>query len=46
MTKDEAENIAHELLRVGLDEKANQYPSQISGQKQRVAIVRSLPDLK
>lgn len=44
MTKDEAENKAHELLkRVGLDEKANQYPSQISGgQKQRVAIVRAL----
>lgn len=44
MSKDEAENKAHELLkRVGLDEKANQYPSQISGgQKQRVAIVRAL----
>lgn len=44
MTKQEAENKAHELLkRVGLDEKANQYPSQISGgQKQRIAIIRAL----
>lgn len=44
MTKQEAENKAHELLkRVGLEEKANQYPSQISGgQKQRIAIIRAL----
>lgn len=44
MTKSEAVDKAHELLkRVGLDEKADQYPSQISGgQKQRVAIVRAL----
>ncbi len=44
MTKSEANKKAHELLkRVGLDEKANQYPAQISGgQKQRVAIVRAL----
>ncbi len=44
MSKQEAENKAHELLkRVGLEEKANQYPSQISGgQKQRIAIIRAL----
>ena len=31
------------LKRVGLEEKANAYPSQLSGgQKQRIAIVRSL----
>ena len=31
------------LRRVGLEEKANAYPSQLSGgQKQRIAIVRSL----
>lgn len=44
MTKAQAVEKAHELLkRVGLDEKANQYPSQISGgQKQRVAIIRAL----
>ena len=41
---------AHELLkRVGLEEKANAYPSQLSGgQQQRVAIARALamePDL-
>ncbi len=44
MTKQEAENKANELLkRVGLEEKANQYPSQISGgQKQRIAIIRAL----
>ena len=43
-TKEEAENQAMELLRrVGLEEKANAYPSQLSGgQKQRLAIVRSL----
>ena len=40
----EAEKEAMELLkRVGLEEKANAYPSQLSGgQKQRIAIVRSL----
>ncbi len=39
-----AEAKAHELLqRVGLDDRANAYPSQLSGgQKQRVAIVRAL----
>lgn len=44
MTKEEAENKAHELLkRVGLDDKADKYPSTLSGgQKQRVAIVRAL----
>ncbi len=44
MKKDEAEKKAIELLkRVGLEEKANAYPSQLSGgQKQRVAIVRAL----
>ncbi len=43
-TKEEAEDQAMELLRrVGLEEKANAYPSQLSGgQKQRIAIVRSL----
>jgi len=43
-SKDEAEKRAMELLRlVGLEEKANAYPSQLSGgQKQRIAIVRSL----
>lgn len=40
----EAEERAIELLKmVGLEEKANAYPSQLSGgQKQRIAIVRSL----
>ena len=44
MKKAEAEKKAMELLkRVGLEEKANAYPSQLSGgQKQRVAIVRAL----
>ena len=43
-SKEEAERQAKELLRrVGLEEKANAYPSQLSGgQKQRIAIVRSL----
>ena len=40
----DAEKDARELLaRVGLEDKANQYPAQLSGgQKQRIAIVRSL----
>lgn len=44
MSKDEAKNKAEELLkRVGLEDKADAYPSQLSGgQKQRAAIVRSL----
>ena len=44
MTKEQADKKAMELLkRVGLEEKANAYPSQLSGgQKQRVAIVRAL----
>lgn len=44
MTKQEAQQKAMELLkRVGLEEKAMQYPAQLSGgQKQRIAIVRSL----
>ena len=44
MTKEEAIEKAHELLkRVGLDDKADVYPSTLSGgQKQRVAIVRAL----
>jgi polar amino acid transport system ATP-binding protein len=43
-TKEEAEEKGHELLkRIGLDDKADVYPSTLSGgQKQRVAIVRSL----
>ena len=43
-TKEEAEEKAHSLLkRVGLDDRANAYPSQLSGgQKQRIAIVRAL----
>ncbi len=43
-TVEEANREAMELLkRVGLEEKANAYPSQLSGgQKQRIAIVRSL----
>ncbi|MBR7060246.1 MAG: amino acid ABC transporter ATP-binding protein, partial [Eubacterium sp.] len=43
-SKDEAEAKAHELLqKVGLDDRAEAYPSQLSGgQKQRVAIVRAL----
>lgn len=43
-SKEEAENRALELLKlVGLEEKANSYPSQLSGgQKQRIAIIRSL----
>ena len=44
MTQEEADKKAMELLnRVGLPEKADQYPAQLSGgQKQRIAIVRSL----
>lgn len=50
MTKEQAEKRAHELLiRVGLDDKADEYPDNLSGgQKQRVAIARALamdPDL-
>ena len=43
-SKEEAEEKAHELLkRIGLDDKANEYPSTLSGgQKQRIAIVRAL----
>ncbi|WP_122641753.1 amino acid ABC transporter ATP-binding protein [Luxibacter massiliensis] len=43
-SKEEAEKRAMELLKlVGLESKANAYPSHLSGgQKQRIAIVRSL----
>ena len=44
MTKKQAREQAFTLLkRIGLEDKAGVYPSQISGgQKQRIAIVRSL----
>ena len=44
MTKEEASARADELLeRVGLPDKANQYPDMLSGgQKQRIAIARAL----
>ena len=44
MTKEEANEVATQLLRrVGLEDKADAYPSQLSGgQKQRIAIVRAL----
>ena len=44
MGKEEADQLAMKLLRrVGLEEKADAYPSQLSGgQKQRIAIVRAL----
>ena len=43
-TKQEAEQTAMDLLkRIGLEDKANVYPSTLSGgQKQRIAIVRAL----
>ena len=44
LSKTEAEARAKELLkRVGLEDRADSYPSQLSGgQKQRIAIVRAL----
>jgi arginine/lysine/histidine transport system ATP-binding protein len=44
MSAEEANKIAMDLLRiVGLEDKANSYPSQLSGgQKQRIAIARAL----
>lgn len=44
LSKDQAEKIAFELVeKVGLSEKANEYPAKLSGgQKQRVAIARAL----
>jgi len=44
LSKDDAESRAHELLaRVGLEEKAKEYPDRLSGgQQQRVAIARAL----
>ena len=43
-SKEEAEARAWELLnRIGLEDKANEYPSKLSGgQKQRIAIIRAL----
>ena len=43
-SREDAEKKAHELLkRVGLDDRADAYPTQLSGgQKQRIAIVRAL----
>ncbi len=50
MPKSEAEKLAYNLLdKVGLKEKANEYPNKLSGgQKQRIAIARALamnPDI-
>ena len=50
MKREEADEVAMKMLkRVGLEEKARQFPSQLSGgQQQRVAIARSLamnPDI-
>ena len=50
ITSKEAEKIAMSLLkRIGLEDKAYNYPNQLSGgQKQRIAIIRALamsPDL-
>lgn len=44
MPKTEAQHLAHELLiKVGLEDKAHQYPAMLSGgQQQRVAIARTL----
>ena len=44
LSKEEAEKLAFELLKkVGLEDKADSYPSKLSGgQKQRIAIVRAL----
>ncbi|MHC1749918.1 MAG: amino acid ABC transporter ATP-binding protein [Cellulosilyticaceae bacterium] len=44
MSKEEAEKVAYDLLeKVGLKDKANEYPKQLSGgQKQRIAIARAL----
>ena len=44
MKQEQADELAMQLLRrVGLEEKADAYPSQLSGgQKQRIAIVRAL----
>ncbi len=44
MGREEAERVAHELLRkVGIPEKVNAFPAQLSGgQQQRVAIARGL----
>ena len=43
-TKEEAKTKAFELLkRIGLEDKANEYPNMLSGgQKQRIAIIRAL----
>ena len=44
ISKAEAEQIAFDLLKkVGLEDKANEYPKKLSGgQKQRLAIIRAL----
>ena len=44
MSEEEAKKIAYKLLKkVGLEDKANEYPNKLSGgQKQRIAIARAL----
>ena len=46
MPRRTAEELAHaQLVKVGMDDRADYYPSQLSGgQQQRVAIARAMPD--